>query len=59
MFRLFDQGEALPIDIRMLADLAERCHDYAKALHYKVRMSGYHNAIVIRGCLDFVPYFVP
>lgn len=31
------QGETLPIDIRMLADLAEKCHAYAKALHYKVR----------------------
>ncbi|CAN0155629.1 unnamed protein product, partial [Ectocarpus fasciculatus] len=27
--------EALPIDIRLLSNLAERCHAYAKALHYK------------------------
>lgn len=27
--------EALPIDIRILADLAQKCHAYAKALHYK------------------------
>ena len=27
--------EALPIDIRVLADLAIRCRAYAKALHYK------------------------
>ena len=33
---VLSQGEALPIDIRMLADMAERCHSYAKALHYKV-----------------------
>ena len=26
-FRCFKQGEALPIDIRMLANLAERCHE--------------------------------
>ena len=26
---------ALPIDIRTLGDLAERCHAFAKALHYK------------------------
>lgn len=32
------QGEALPIDIRVLAGLAQKCHAYAKALHYKVRM---------------------
>lgn len=35
------QGEALPIDIRVLANLAERCHAYAKALHYKVWHSPY------------------
>ncbi|CAM9593323.1 unnamed protein product, partial [Ectocarpus sp. 12 AP-2014] len=29
------EGEALPIDIRLLSNLAERCHAYAKALHYK------------------------
>lgn len=27
--------EALPIDIRILAELAQKCHAYAKALHYK------------------------
>jgi hypothetical protein len=27
--------EALPIDIRVLADLAQKCRAYAKALHYK------------------------
>ena len=27
--------EALPIDIRQLGELAEKCHAYAKALHYK------------------------
>ena len=27
--------EALPIDIRQLGELAETCHAYAKALHYK------------------------
>lgn len=27
--------EALPIDIRVLGELAEKCHAYAKALHYK------------------------
>ncbi|CAM9623049.1 unnamed protein product [Chrysoparadoxa australica] len=27
--------EALPINIRVLADLAQNCHAYAKALHYK------------------------
>lgn len=37
LFVLLLQGEALPIDIRTLSDLAERCHAYAKALHYKVR----------------------
>jgi FKBP12-rapamycin complex-associated protein len=28
-------AEALPIDIRTLADLAQTCHAHAKALHYK------------------------
>ena len=28
-------AEALPIDIRVLADLAHNCHAHAKALHYK------------------------
>jgi len=28
--------EALPIDIHILAELAQKCHAYAKALHYKV-----------------------
>jgi FKBP12-rapamycin complex-associated protein len=27
--------EALPIDIRVLAHLAHKCHAHAKALHYK------------------------
>jgi phosphatidylinositol kinase/protein kinase (PI-3 family) len=27
--------EALPIDIRQLGEVAEKCHAYAKALHYK------------------------
>ncbi|KAM3569626.1 hypothetical protein VYU27_008290 [Nannochloropsis oceanica] len=27
--------EALPIDIHILAELAQKCHAYAKALHYK------------------------
>ena len=27
--------EALPVDIRVLAELAQKCHAYAKALHYK------------------------
>jgi FKBP12-rapamycin complex-associated protein len=31
--------EALPIDIKILAELAQKCHAYAKALHYKVRLS--------------------
>jgi serine/threonine-protein kinase mTOR len=27
--------ETLPIDIKILADVAQKCHAYAKALHYK------------------------
>ena len=57
-FRCFKQGEALPIDIRMLADLAERCHDYAKALHYKVRVCCYHDDIVVRAALTMKPFLV-
>ena len=30
------------------------CHDYAKALHYKVRVC-YHDAIVVRARPAFVP----
>ena len=29
------ESEALPVDIRVLADLALNCHAHAKALHYK------------------------
>ena len=47
-FRCFKQGEALPIDIRMLADLAERCHE-------KVRVCSYHDAIV---CPLSLPYHI-
>ena len=32
--------EALPIDIHILAELAQKCHAYANALHYKVREGG-------------------
>lgn len=31
------QDQTLPLDVRLLGDLAERCHSHAKALHYKER----------------------
>jgi len=31
------QDKPLPLDVRLLAELAERCHAHAKALHYRER----------------------